>query len=176
MGCSPPLGYNKQYGAHCIKDYAGRISELYHVGEGNATQKMSPAQMWEVLQKENPGCYKLPTEMDIRTEISKLAHRPSEDKSEEEERPSCCLPSARPLSQRPRLARTCSEQADFKKYSLQSANHHPEEKGFLVGATRLSQRSGAHGGSRGRETSKALRRVLEGEQRRGCGSSGRRLC
>jgi len=67
----PPWG--KQYGAHYIKDYAGRISELFHVGEVNTTQKMSPAQMLEVLQKENPGCYKLPTEMDIRTEISKLA-------------------------------------------------------------------------------------------------------
>ncbi len=66
----PPWG--KMYGARYIRIYQQDIKELFERGENKGGFKFGPGRMLEELISRYPGKYNLPTENEIKTEISKL--------------------------------------------------------------------------------------------------------
>ncbi|KAG2945637.1 hypothetical protein PC116_g10486 [Phytophthora cactorum] len=66
----PPWG--KMYGACYINRYEEEVAELFRQGEENSSCKFGPAHMLEVLIEKHPTKYDLPSENEIRSEISKL--------------------------------------------------------------------------------------------------------
>jgi hypothetical protein len=66
----PPKG--KMYGAKYVKLYAGEILEMFVCGEKNTSEKLGPSRMLEKLKMKHPKCYNLPSENDIRGEVSRL--------------------------------------------------------------------------------------------------------
>lgn len=66
----PPWG--KQYGAKYMHLYAQEVRELFNRGVADSSKKMGPAQMLEELKRKHPGKYSVPSESEIRTEISVL--------------------------------------------------------------------------------------------------------
>ncbi|KAE8975172.1 hypothetical protein PF011_g24583 [Phytophthora fragariae] len=66
----PPKG--KMYGAKYIKLYTGEILEIFVCGEKNTSEKLGPSRMLEKLKVKYPNRFNLPSENDIRGEVSRL--------------------------------------------------------------------------------------------------------
>ncbi|KAG2811083.1 hypothetical protein PC116_g19891 [Phytophthora cactorum] len=66
----PPWG--KMYDARYIKRYEEEVAELFRQGEDNSSCKLGPARMLEVLIEKHPTKYDLPSDNEIRSEMSKL--------------------------------------------------------------------------------------------------------
>ncbi|KAE8979457.1 hypothetical protein PR003_g26012 [Phytophthora rubi] len=61
------------YGARYIKRYEKEVAEMFQQGVENSSRKLGPARMVEVLIQNHPKKYDIPSENEIRAEISKLA-------------------------------------------------------------------------------------------------------
>lgn len=62
----------KMYGAKYIREFESDIRELYERGAENKSEKLGAGRMLEELTKKYPHRYALPSESEIRTEISRL--------------------------------------------------------------------------------------------------------
>jgi hypothetical protein len=69
----------EMYGLRFIGNYRSEIKELFDLGVIDKAKKMGPAKMLEVLRDRFPGRFDLPTENEIRQEISKLMQRAKSD-------------------------------------------------------------------------------------------------
>lgn len=66
----PPHG--QQYGASYMAAYKDEVQMLFGLGAADFAAKMGPAIMFEELKRKHPRIYSLPSENDLRSEISKL--------------------------------------------------------------------------------------------------------
>ncbi len=67
--------WGKQYGAKYIRAYANEIRELFNRGAAKISEKLGPAQMLEELKRRHPGKYTVPSESEIRNQITVLFTR-----------------------------------------------------------------------------------------------------
>ena len=64
----PKIG--EMYGPKYMEQFRSEIAELYLLGEEDKKNKRSPAQMLEIITQKNPKEFCLPSENDIRAEIT----------------------------------------------------------------------------------------------------------
>lgn len=63
----------KMYGRRYVNEFREEIKRLFDRGEEEKSKKMGPGRMLEELRRKHPNRFDLPTENEIRQEISKLA-------------------------------------------------------------------------------------------------------
>jgi hypothetical protein len=64
--------HGHQYGATYMSMYEEEIRRLFERGAETSSEKVGPAQMLEILKQRHPGRFSLPSESEIRSQISKL--------------------------------------------------------------------------------------------------------
>ena len=75
--------HGEQYGAKYLPEYAAEIKTLFQAGARESSAKMGPAQMHQALKLNHPGLYSVPSESEIRTEISSLFAQQKEKKKKD---------------------------------------------------------------------------------------------
>jgi hypothetical protein len=65
--------WGNMYGARYIKRYEKEVNQMFQQGVENSSRKLGPARMVEILIQNSPKKYDIPSENEIRAEISKLA-------------------------------------------------------------------------------------------------------
>jgi hypothetical protein len=63
------------YGDRYVSNFTESIERLFRAGESDSSSKIGPGRMLEIIRAENPGRCDLPSENEIRQEISKLKRR-----------------------------------------------------------------------------------------------------